>query len=301
MDLETVGNELYGLTPGEFVTVRDARALEAKRDGDRELAAAVKKMRRPTTGAWLANLLVRERRDMVTELVDLGEVMRQAQKDLAGGDLRRLSQQRRQLVAALGSEARQIADERGHRVNESTIHELEATLEAALADAAAAEALRSGCLTVTLRYSGFGSVDLTGAVGVPADERPARDLRRKPKPPAASATRGQSVGERRRQKGLDRAEQHLAETQAALAVAERAAADAEDRLVAAHRDRARLDELMTDLEQRLRTLRDDHVPAKRAEREAQKNHDVADRNVRAARGRVAQATEDLENLRSNLE
>ena len=56
--------------PSEFTSRRDALAAEARRAGDRALAAEVKKLRRPTTGAWLANLLVRQRRDEVAQLLD---------------------------------------------------------------------------------------------------------------------------------------------------------------------------------------------------------------------------------------
>ncbi len=167
MDLGSVADELYGLPPGEFVSARDARASEARATGDRELATAIKSLRRPTTGAWLANLVVRERRDQLTELLRLGDDMRRAQRDLAGSDLKRLSQLRRQLLSALVVEAKTIAGAYGHATNASSLQELEETLEAAVADASAGDALLSGRLTVALRYSGFGSVDLTGAVATP--------------------------------------------------------------------------------------------------------------------------------------
>ncbi len=57
VDLDTVGTELYGLRPTEFTAARDAQAAAARRGGDRELAAAIKKLRRPTPAAWLVNLL----------------------------------------------------------------------------------------------------------------------------------------------------------------------------------------------------------------------------------------------------
>src|ERR1700752_4754057 len=109
MDLGSVSFELYGLPPGEFVSVRDERALEAKRSGDPELAAELKQLRRPTVGAWLANLLVRECPDQLTVRLDLGVAMRKAQEDLDGSGMRRLSKQRRQMVPALVEEARSIA------------------------------------------------------------------------------------------------------------------------------------------------------------------------------------------------
>ena len=297
MDLGTVAGELYGLPPGEFVSVRDLRASDAKRAGDLELAAAIKQLRRPTTGAWLANLLVRERRGEVTELLDLGKAMRRAQLDLAGSDLRRLSRQRRELVSALAAAARGIAAERGHQVNASSIQEVEDTLEAALADNEVGEALRSGCLTVALRYSGFGSIDLTGAVGVRLDSRTAAPQRVDPK--KRTSVKGvPTVAERRRQDRLQEAEKLVAESRTALISAERAVAKAENSLATANQERSRLEERMSEEEQKLRALRDRHERSKRGEREALKNRDLADRHLKRAKGRLDQAMLELEGLRS---
>ncbi|MDQ6782683.1 MAG: hypothetical protein M3063_04420, partial [Actinomycetota bacterium] len=76
MDLDVVANELYGLTPSTFTAARDDKAVALRRSGDRELATAIKKLRRPTTGAWLTNLLVRERHDAVLQLLELGAATR---------------------------------------------------------------------------------------------------------------------------------------------------------------------------------------------------------------------------------
>ena len=162
LDVDAVADELYGLPPGEFTSQRDRRAAEARRGGDRDLAAAIKKLRRPSASAWLANLLVRQRHEQLLQLLELGAAMRQAQSELAGTDLRRLSEQRHQVVKALGGEGRQLARDLGQPVSEASERELEATLEAAVANAEAGEALRSGRLTTALSYSGLGLVDLAG-------------------------------------------------------------------------------------------------------------------------------------------
>ena len=68
MSVDEIADELYRLPLSEFTSSRDARAAEAARAGDRELSAAVKKLAKPTTGAWLANLLAHERPDDVENL-----------------------------------------------------------------------------------------------------------------------------------------------------------------------------------------------------------------------------------------
>ncbi|MST31346.1 hypothetical protein GHK86_01190, partial [Acidimicrobiaceae bacterium USS-CC1] len=72
MDLAAVADELYGVDPSAFTTTRDARAREARAAGDRELAEAIKALRRPSLAAWALDLLARERREEVDRLLDLG-------------------------------------------------------------------------------------------------------------------------------------------------------------------------------------------------------------------------------------
>jgi hypothetical protein len=81
-ELESIADELYGLPPAKFTAARDSHAAAARRSGDRELAAAIKGLKRPTSSAWLVNLLVRRQRQQVEELLDLGTAMRQAQEHL---------------------------------------------------------------------------------------------------------------------------------------------------------------------------------------------------------------------------
>ena len=61
MDINEVTDELYGLEPADFVEIRTARAKQARADGDRALANKIAALRRPTTVAWMVNILARER------------------------------------------------------------------------------------------------------------------------------------------------------------------------------------------------------------------------------------------------
>jgi len=160
VDLDSISGKLYGMSPDAFTSSRSAEVQSARSAGNRELAAAVAQLRRPTVGAWLANQLARERKDELEALLDLGTSMRKAQQAGDGSELRLLARQRRQMVASLVSEARKLARTRDQRLSENTTRELENTLEAAVATADAANALRSGRLNVGLTYSGFGSLDV---------------------------------------------------------------------------------------------------------------------------------------------
>jgi hypothetical protein len=173
-DVDAVADELYALHPGEFIAARDARVKAARAAGDRDAAARIAALRKPTVVAWLANLLARESGDHVRPLLELGGAFREATANLSGPQLRELSRQRNELVAALVREARALGAAAGQqRIGEDTVRGLEATLHAALADPDAARRLVEGRLTEGLTHTGF-----TAGPGAPPSPRTGSGTRR---------------------------------------------------------------------------------------------------------------------------
>lgn len=169
MDVAEVADELYGLPPEEFSAARNERAKTYRSGGDRELGAQIAALRKPSTAAWVVNQLARHRRAELDQLIELGATMREAHLDLKAERLRALSDQRHQVIAALAGAGRALAAEQGHAVSETVVKELEQTLEAALADPDAAQAVGSGHLLTALSYAGLGGGG--GAVADPALQR----------------------------------------------------------------------------------------------------------------------------------
>lgn len=156
MTLEDVAGDLYAVEPSEFVAARAARVAEAKESGDKELAAAIGKLRKPTLTAWTVNLLARSVPDEVDALLRLGDALRTAQRQLSGDQLRTLTTQRQQVVNALSRRAGALAAEAGKPVNEGVLREVGQTLTAALADPEVADQVRTGTLATAASYEGFG-------------------------------------------------------------------------------------------------------------------------------------------------
>ena len=172
--LRSVARALHGLRPEEFTAARTAAEAEARATGDRELAKAVKALRRPALAAWAVNLLVRQRAELVAQVVDLGDSLREAQSLLQGDALRDLAKQRRQLVAAATTEARRLAGREGQRLSDTAIRQVEDTLQAAMTDRAAAEAVLSGLLAQPLASTGLDSLAEMLAVPLAPGARPMR-------------------------------------------------------------------------------------------------------------------------------
>ncbi|MBF6557322.1 MAG: hypothetical protein IVW52_14375 [Acidimicrobiales bacterium] len=292
MDLDTVAAELYGLPPEDFTAARNARAAEARRGGDVELAGAIKSLRRPTITAWLANLLVRERQSDLNELLGLGDQMRRAQAALAGNELRQLSQQRHQLVAALREGATQLAGDLGKPVSDAIAQELRMTLEAALVDPDAAEALRSGRLTAAMQYTGFGSVELAGAPATSPSKGPTRPEKRD-----RHGKKGRSGGSERNHR-IEATERTLQEALAAVREAEGTVDERDRHRQELRREQARRHELVTDMEDRLRALRESDNHAGVDLLIAEKEWAAAERRLRAAHQRATKAQAALDELRA---
>jgi hypothetical protein len=166
--LLAAAERLYALTPGEFTAARTGLAKEAKGDGDKELAARIGRLRKPSLAAWVVNQLVRQRADDMRQLLDVGEALRSAQADLDAAALRELGRQRRRLTAAVARQGRSLAADQGQRVSEQVTNQVEDTLHAAMIDPKAADAVRSGMLTEALTATGVESLDAGSVVADPA-------------------------------------------------------------------------------------------------------------------------------------
>jgi hypothetical protein len=89
VNLKSVADELCALPREQFTAARNAAASRARGQGHRELAEEISELRRPTTAAWLVNVLAREQPGEVRALVELGDGLRAAQRQLHGEELRR--------------------------------------------------------------------------------------------------------------------------------------------------------------------------------------------------------------------
>ena len=294
--------DLYRLPPEEFTAARDAEARRRKADGDKEAATQVKALRRPSVAAWLLNLLSADERDQLEGLLELGPGLAQAQATGDAAALRTLGAQRRRLVEAVTGSAVALG---GRPVTSAVREEVAGSLEAALADPASAEAVRSGRLVRSLSYAGFGGADLSDAVA-PASRSPA---------PGAPEDRAERAPSAQPRKGADRAAAAAARAQEAhaarLAEAQAGAHDAAGRLddavracEAAERRRAQAQEevetLAAEVERRAAALAEARQDAERAGHEAtvtQRAADQARAKVERAQARAEAARSELDRLR----
>ncbi|MGY1666905.1 hypothetical protein [Geodermatophilus sp. SYSU D00696] len=318
MDLDEVADELYGLAPGDFVAARTEAARRARAAGDRALAQRIAALGKPTTAAWACNALVREQPDEIAGLIELGDLLREAQQALAGDQLRTLGTQRSRLLAALTRQARAVAARLGHPLSDAVADGVEQTLRAALADPEAGEALLAGRLTGPLspRGTGLGTRPDLRVVPPPATaRRPARHEadgraagRREDEEEARrrdeEARRRDEAEARRRRAAEERRQREIAaareDAEAAADVAEeaaRSARTARDRAERARRRAADLAARVEDLAAELARVREEAAQVETEAATASRRAGAADRaaeRAAAERDRAAARVTELE-------
>jgi hypothetical protein len=310
VDLDEVAGELYEVPPEEFIAVRTARQDEAKAGGDKALAKEIGALPKPSAAAWAANLLVRAQRPEIEGLVELGNLLREAQENLAGDQLRALDTQRRQLIAALTRQARALAHEHGHPISTAVATQVEETLRAAMSDPEAGEALLSGRLTSPMSYNGMGTTvsrpDLR-VVRHPAAERTPPKTAGRPADilPRPSADERKRAREREREEARRAAqERRRRDLEEARRAADESAALAEEAQAAAEDERQRIDELdarRSTLEARVAELADQLARAEGEVTEVAAQLKRAERRRKSAEHEAAEAVVARERARARVE
>jgi hypothetical protein len=276
-ELLEVADQLYALPHEEFTPARDAKARELK--ADKELAAAVKKLKKPSVAAWVVNLFVRREAEQVDQVIGVGQALRQAQEGMDGAELRALTRQRRQLTSAVTQQARSLAKDEGVKVTQAVADQIEATLTAAMLDTECARAVRSGLLTTALSATGVDAADVAGAVAVPEALGFAASptTASAPAPPELHVVPGDETARKREEAeaALAAAQETVDETQGAL---DEAGSRVEELQARSLQLQSEIDELrrkLADLESSAEEADEELEEAEDAQTEAQSAHSAA--------------------------
>ncbi|MCW6004555.1 hypothetical protein K1W54_08160 [Micromonospora sp. CPCC 205371] len=240
---QDVATRLYTEPPERFVAARDEAVAEARATGDLDAARQIAKLRKPTVAAWLVNLLAHRRPDLVDELADLSAALRAAQRNLRGAELRDLSKQRRQAVAALVAAARALAVAEDPQLARAKLPlaDVENTLNAAMSDEDIAAQVRSGRLVRAAVYAGFGEVPrprlrLVSECAPPPEKRAPEQVDEDRRGALAKELAVARTEAKRAEKDLARAVDDERRGAEALAEIEEALADLERRRAAAEQE-----------------------------------------------------------------
>ena len=267
-------DELFRVKPEEFTTTRTRLAGAAKQRGDAATAKRISASRKPTTAAWIVNLLALRNTDARQALTDLGERLRAAHATMDGDRIRALSAEQRKLVDELG---RAAFDAAGLTDPPAGLRDdVTGTLQAAIADPDVAA--RLGRLTKAERWTGFGGFGDTAPVFTDSRRgKPTAEPQQAPQKPARDQPRDDN---------LEAARQQRETASAALAAAGRAKAEADDALSERQAERATA-----------RLRRDD---ARKRLQEAERKLDAAEGAYEKAKQAGRDATELVKEAKERL-
>jgi hypothetical protein len=252
--------ELFLVDPNEFVALRTELVRELRARGEKEEAAAVKALRRPTVAVWALNKVAHARSDLVQQVVTTAEQARAAQQALLEGndadDFRAALARRRDAMSAVSDAADDVVATSG-RARDTYTREIEKTLNVVVGSSGLCAALGRG----ELGDVGSGADDseemFAGLTPLPDDRparapKPAKERRLKAVPAESEPEpkrRAPSARLVRAREQLDQQRTELSQAEQAVHEAERAVAAAEEALTKTKRDLDRTREH----EERLRT------------------------------------------------
>jgi hypothetical protein len=234
-------DELYREHPDGFVAGRNTLAKALRAAGERDEAERVKKLRRPSTAAWLINRAALTAPETLMEFAEASQALEDAQTRALEGDddgaaaWRAAAEREREAAAAVLDVARNAADEAGHKAGQRALELVDATLRAAAANPELRERVLRGRVE---REQSAATLGTSALAPMPDLDRGVAKRQR-----AARARREASQARRdleRLEGELDDAEAHQERMQAQVEQTTETLKQAKAKLADAKRDAAKL-------------------------------------------------------------
>jgi hypothetical protein len=262
-------DRLYAVPLEDFIAERKRLAKELRDGGDREAAAEVAKLPKPTPPAWALNQLAREEPEAIGAWLDAAESLRDASARPSSA-LREAMAGHRDATRTLVAVVRDRARPGGKPLSEPMLERVRELLQAATVDPDVADALRAGRVVE----------------GAEQPSLPGFDVDADAPPPAPRKTRPDAAEERRAAKDRE-AERKAREQAERIAELERLVGQAEQQLAAldaeAEEREAAADEADAKLQaaqQALHRAESESAAARRAATDARDAAATADRELR---------------------
>lgn len=216
------GSDLYGLPLDEFTPERNELVKRLKAEGEKDEAARVAKLRKPSTAAWAVNQLVRTQKKAINDLFKAGDQQIEAQAKAVSGKgsveaLKAATQKQREAIEKLLEAADGLLSSDGRELPAAVQERVSETLRAAAVDPDSREQVKEGCLTKELRFTGIGGFGAESPMRSEAsEEKEAAQRRRQAEELEAARER-----EKEARQDLRQAEAKLREAEKQLAAAEK--------------------------------------------------------------------------------
>ena len=153
-------DRLYALPLEEFTRERDELAKRLRKEGERDAAAAVKALKKPSVAAWAVNQVRRDRPDDVRRLLEVTEELHRVYAGLSSAGARERLEEaadmQRDLIRSLVRCASQLLEAGGHSTGDATLSKVADTLRATGLDEEVREQVADGRVVKEQRAAGLG-------------------------------------------------------------------------------------------------------------------------------------------------
>ena len=227
---------LYGLSLAEFTAARNALAKRLRDDGERDEAAAVKALGKPSLPAWAINQAVSADPKAAKALIGAGEGLRKAHEGALGGKADKLHEamtKEADAVDAMARAAQKAAG--GEALGPAMVDRVRDTLRAVAGDDELRAEFEAGRIERDRKPVGLGGAFSPGAPSA----TPKRA--KKGAPTAAQRKRAEQAAAKAR-KALDAARKRSVDAAAELEKARKAMKQAQGKAAEADRDEKQAEE-----------------------------------------------------------
>jgi len=281
--VDAAADELYGLPLDDFVPRRDELSRSLRDQGDRDAAAAVKRLPKPSVPAWVVNRLARERPDDVRDLLHAGNELRRVQewllqREADPGDLRAAVEAERAAVGQLVHAGADLLTEAGRAPRGDMLERIGETLHAAAADPEIRDDVVRGRVVRDRAAVGLGAV--VGAAPAGATRRATRGSGTSAPPRTRRREGGdEAAAQQARREAAEAAREELRAAEAEAKAAERMRSAADQAVGRALRALDVAEETWNRAGDDLRAAREELAAAQKAARNARDAAEVAEAEV----------------------
>ena len=247
---------LYQQPSGAFVASRNALAAALKKEGDAETAEHVKRLAKPSPGAWALNQVYWRERPLFDRMIRAGDALRTLQQQMLAGRAaspRDVTAERQAALDAVVARALAFLRDDGNVVTAATRRRLATSADALASYGSAAPGYAPGRMVEDLEAPGFAALaSLGGALRLVHGARSAREAA--PPAPPSPARPDHKAGRRADKEREATAKRDAAERAKAVRSAEQALRDATRELESVRQRAARARAAAESLVQEQRTL-----------------------------------------------
>ena len=290
--MEREESDLYGLPLDEFVPKRTQLEKRLRKEGERERAAAVKKLPKPSVAAWAVNQASRcrpkERRALLAASAELRDVQeRLLAGDATAADLERATKAQREAIGGLVEAAAGLLTSEGKSLGDATLARVRETFAAVATDPDLADLVEAGTLDRERQATSLG-------FGFTPAAPPKRSGKAKPPAEAAAAAHAKAGGAKPKPGGAKPKPGGSAKPKPGGSAKGAASAGASEAAAREREERERRAEEARAARQRLKA-------AKREVRESERRVEAAERAARKAAEEVGKRERQLAEARERAD